>query len=149
MPDKSPKMNSKSTEENMLCNFEWMPCVDAPQLPLRDILETHGVGRDCVEALWVSTEGRLAICRSGISFLEGDLRTIHAFSVLGMLLSALYLISHLTFTTALRSGWWCYCSPWPQRGLGFCCLNFEEAEHLKDDVIYCPDTAPFLGTLVA
>jgi len=64
-------MNSTFTEENMLCNFEWRPCVHTLQLPWRDLLEMPGVGRGYVEALLVSTEGRLAICRAGVSPLWG------------------------------------------------------------------------------
>lgn len=101
MPDKSPKMNSKLMEESMLCDFECMPCIDTLQLTLHDILEALGVRRVYVEVSWCPVRAGWPSEDQRLVFLEDDRRIINAFCVPGIMLRALYLISHLIFATTL------------------------------------------------
>lgn len=67
-----------------------MPCVETLQLTLHDNLEIFGVTRGYVEALLVSTEGKLHSEVQVLVFLEDEIIIMNAFYMPGIMLSALY-----------------------------------------------------------
>lgn len=66
-----------------------MPHVDTLRLTLHDNLEILGVRRGYVEALLVSTEGRLQSEVQVLVFLEEEIIITNAFYMPGIMLSAL------------------------------------------------------------